>query len=312
MANPEAWTRFREFIEFEKAVGGPDPHMAMVIHMSQRESTPEAAWRAGCYIGAYNVPAAQLIWQAWPWPTIAVAPQEHVVDWCRSVWPIPTRRERRSVRTPEQMGRFLWEYGQWVSSILAHFPDDYEAAWEAADAVYTLGRYVRIKLLEFYRRIGVTDVAMPDVRPRGGWSPREGLALLFPEYGDALGRDDAPERLRLTNTLAAVAKDQTGLDYFELQVFLCEFKASWSSHRQYPGRSHDSELDYFRRIPDADPSFLTTRREMFPVRSLGELAGWDGPRKDLGHVLADYGYTWSDLRYNYLASKDDLSKPVPW
>jgi hypothetical protein len=321
----DLWRYFAEFVTYEKAVGGPDPHMAVVVHLARNESFMERAWRGGAYVGAYNVPGAEMIWRAWPWPTIAAVDRQEVVDWCQGQWPIPTRRERRSVRTPEQMGRFLWEYGQWVAAIEkkpwayagASGKVRYEAAWDDADQVYTLGRYVKLKLLEYFKRSLDMPLELPDMRPKDGWSPREGLALLYPTYAEALMGDDRAENLALVNQLADIVPGRLEmlgapmLDRYETQVLLCDFKQAWNG-RQFPGRSLDSELEYWTAAGSPEDTELwSARSALFPPEALGEVEGrWDGVRKDLTKVLREHEYTWSDLKFDYLASKDDLAHPV--
>jgi hypothetical protein len=57
-------------------------------------------------------------------------------------------------------------------------------------------------------------------------------------------------------------------------------------------------------------NMVPTRTRIFPHQHLGELHGWSGARNDCGGVLAKYGYTWSDMLYDYMKSKDDLGNPV--
>lgn len=321
-------TRFAEFVKWEKAVGGPDPHMATVIHMSKvmdKVDEPELIWRAGCYIGAYNVPGAEFIWRVWPWERV-LREGDELEDWVQSVWPIPTRRERRAVRRPEWMAKYLTDYARWARDLPERewFASTgmrpvarYDAAWIDVQRVWTLGRYVAIKLLEFFNRTSLSGW-MPayDIRPEGGWSPREGLALLFPQYAANIKVDD-PVNNPFVNGLAdqsmalAMMAGAPELTWFEKQVFLCDFKQAWN-RRQYPGRSLDSELEYYEAIPAElrNPDILTARATIFPLAALGEHNGWTGVRKDLTTVLRDYGYTWSDLKYSYPLSKDDLANPV--
>lgn len=332
LANP-CWKFFGEFVRWETAVGGPDPHMATVAKMSEGHTWAERVWRAGCYIGVYNVPTAQALWERWPWAEACEVAREPLAfeGWLREHWEgIATRRERRSVRRPEQLGRFLREYATWAEN-LGERPwyrsgadrdpyGRYEEAWGDCQTVYALGRYVALKLLEFLRRYCDAPIDLPDLRPRGGWSPREGLSLLYPEYlGELTGRD-SETNLRLANSLTEEVKmrlawdENLELDRYNLQVLLCDFKQSWTGRRQFPGRSLDSEIEYHRSVQQhwgLDDSMFSARAALFPSEALGEVQGWDHVRKELGHVLREWGYTWSDCIYSYTATSD-LSNPVRW
>src|SRR3990167_8584554 len=107
MSDANHWQYFADFCRNERAVGGPDPHMVIAGHLSKDCPLGERIWRGGCYVGTYNVPAAEALWQAWPWPT-AFGKQEELSTWLKEHWEgIPTRRERRCVRTPAKMARYL-------------------------------------------------------------------------------------------------------------------------------------------------------------------------------------------------------------
>lgn len=328
-AAPSVWEHFADFVRWERAVGGPDPHMALVGKLSENEEWLERVWRAGCYIGVYNVPVAQALWQELSWKDVVAHSADALRDWLTENWEgIVTRRERRSVRTPAQLGRFLQEYAEWAYELhrrpwldpgYASPAARYELAWDDCQRVYALGRYVALKLLEFLRRYCEAPLELPDLRARGGWSPRAGLALLFPSHSASLNGDDRLPNLRLADSLADETRLRLDWDYglpldrYNLQVLLCDFKQSLVGRRQYPGRSHDSELVYHAKVAGhwgLDRSMFDARLFLFPGVALGELQGWTDVREELGHVLSEHGYTWSDLLYDYALSRDDLAHPV--
>lgn len=306
--NADPRPAFREFVYYEKAVGGPDPHMAIVQHLSRGVPQDEMLRRIGCYAATYNSPGAQFLWQA--------APRDGLEDWLGQVWPVPTRRERRVMRRPEWMARFLMEYTAWSATLPdkawftePRMKDRYEAAWADITTVWSMGRYIAIKALELMNRTVLPGLLpAPDIRAKGGWSPRQGLALLFPAYSEAFLGGDDPSTVSVVEQYARAASVVSGaeLSMFETQVFLCDFKQSWVGKRQYPGRSIDSELEYWYGLAARGMSFdslLEARRELFPEVSLGELNGWGGVRKELGHFIHETGETWSDLKYDYRAGK---------
>lgn len=322
----EHWKFFAEFVKWETRAGGPDPHLLLAAHLSKDCSLVEKYWRAGCYIAVYNAPFGEAIWRAWSWERFCSEP-EALLPWLQENWSkIVTRRERRCVRRPEWMHQYLVSYGDWVRRLPEELqelqglgPEErYEALWEKVLEVNRLGRYVALKLLEFYRVCCDVDAVLPDLRPKGGWSPRQTLGDLWPGNQVVATEDDSPEVLALANRLTSQTQARLAgdfglsIDKFKLQVLLCDYKQSWKGRRQYPGRSIDSEQLYAYQaealwgIPSET---WGARQELFARAHLGELQGWLGPRERAAHALADHHYTWSDLCYDYVLTRD-FAQPV--
>lgn len=325
----DQWKFFAEFCSLEKRAGGPDPHLKLSFEMSKRESLEERFWRAGCYIAVYNAPFGEAIWHDWSWERVTAPDAERdLTGWLEvNFKKLITRRERRCVRRPEWMAEYLLSY----RDLARRLPDVlhanrtraphelYEVLWEEANSVKRLGRYVALKLLEFYRVGCGVAAELPDLRARGGWSPREQLGYLFPDQAQVAERDDSDEMCALADRLANEAQRRLAgdfgveLDKFELQVLLCDFKQSWKGRRQYPGRSIDSEQEYAQKAWElwGRPSDVwRARRHLFLPEHLGEVQGWSGPRAEVAEVLARHKYTWSDALYDYRATRD-FSRPVP-
>lgn len=323
----QTWQHFADFCRWEMAVGGPDPHMAVMGHLCQDELRLDKLWTGGLYIGFYNVPTALAVRAELSLADAADRPEE-LAAWVDEHWQgFAFRRERRPIRTPAKLTRYLHEYALWareaqyekwwsVSQGGTPF-SRYETAWRSCQQVSGLGRYVALKLLEFLRRYVGAPIHLPDLRPKGGWSPREGLALLYPEDADRLTGGDEPRNLwtandRATMTWYGLVHYGVELDRYTLQVLLCDFKQCAVGRRQFPGRSQDSELMYEAKVVDhwgPDDRMRRARAELFPHEALGELQGWEKVREELGHVLADHGYIWSDLLFDYRATTN-LAEPV--
>lgn len=318
---------YADFVRYERAAGGPDPHMTLAGALSEGEAPQERAWRLMCYLAAYNVPTGVVLWTEWPWrrvleETIALEP------WIREHWAgLAFRRERRAVRTSTKLAAHLVSCAQFVErGVWFGWSGVYDEAWKDALAVYGTGRYIGIKLLEGLRRFAGAPVVLSDLRARGGSSPREALALLYPTHADALLGDDRREHLDRADMCGAWAREelaeQRGLSvtWYELQSTLCEWKQSVIGRSQYPGRAQDSELAHYGRVAGAwngrlaGPliEILHARARLFPEWALGERNGWDGRRDELGPLLDTYGYTWSDSLYDYQATlqSGDWANPV--
>lgn len=336
---PDHLQQFADFCRWDRAAGGPDPHMACVGQICKQQNfTPaQTLWLGALYCAVYNVPTALVLLAKWPTAEAAYADEERTI-WLAENWAgIAFRRERKAVRSAIKLGRCIESVAMWCLDAqstteawdLSPGADErYELAFDdVTKNIYGFGRYIGQKFLEYGRRYCAWNVQVQDIRADDGWSPREGLALLMPGYSHMLTseKNDALT-LESINALAdmlredVLKKHQLTLDYYELQVFLCDYKQSWTGKRQYPGRSQDSELDYFNKIkdhwgkPPGDATLLfqpmfKARVAIFPHKALGEINGWHGVRKKLGKVLSTNGYTWSDLVYSWHRSKD-LSKPV--
>jgi len=325
---------FAEFCKYELASGGPDPQLAMVADMANTDTANdnERQWRAFCYIGPYNVPYAEVIWQHWTYGDALAFPKQ-MEEWLIRSFAekkITTRNERKTVRRPEWMEEYLsgavsfikrGEFDRLREKCAALPPRKaYEVAWDVITKRPRIGRYTGIKLIEYMRRYLGLAVESPDIRPKDAWSPRHTLGYIFPDRG--LGNEsNSPEALKMARQSCEDAitllNDEYGvlIDMFQLQVLLCEYRESWESKKQYPGRSLDSELGYARRAESEwgryKSSIWQTRKKLFPHAHLGELNGWDGPRKEVGRCLSVNHYTWTDLLFDY-KSTTDMAKPMYW
>ena len=334
-SNIEHWQKFYEFCYYEKLAGGPDPHMACVGAAARLRgmSWDESAWLGALYASVYNVPTALALHSRFPTPDHALD-QGEVEEWLRANWAgIAFRRERKAVRSPIKLARCLTSFAEFcdperLEATVASWKDiaspvaRFETAFEDVCSVYGIGRYIGQKFIEYGRRYCDFQTQVHDIRAKDGWSPRVSLALLAPEHAELLiDGGDSPETVRTVEAIATQAREQLStiygldLDYYELQVLLCDYKQSAVGRRQYPGRSQDSELDYDVKIAPhwgtKHTEMYDVRRAIFPSWALGEHSGWDGVRKELRGVLVDHGYTWSDALYDYHQSKNNLSTPAP-
>jgi len=293
--------------------------MRVVEYLSRDCSPEEKYWRAGCYVDPYNVPAAELIWKEWPWNKALDQPLELDTWLVEHKAGLPTRPERRCVIGPKKFAEFLTGYVAWLDSRpfercqRATEEATYESLWQDVDSVKYMGRYAKFKLLELLHRFGV-PARLPDIRARGGWSPRLAMATLLPKHQEVLTGKDHPAALHHVDQLADLlrerlrAKHDLDLDYYELEVLLCDYRQL--GRRQFPGHSQDSELKYAAKVGNPASQLFAARAALFPHEHLGEIQGWDpADRKPLSYTLERYGYLWSDLRFDFNATTD-LTNPV--
>lgn len=311
-SSQDHWRYMFEFIRAETAVGGPDPHIATLGEMIKDCTQEEKIWRAGCYAVGYNVPTAEVLWREWPWDRILMETQVFE-KWLKENWAgIGLRRERiRPIGTPSKYAKCLLSYAEWMRDTDKWwwYEPDYPRAWEQLTKIWGMGRYVLLKLAEVFTRYCDGLFVQTDIRAQGAKSPREGLALLWPnEAAWLLSSVDNARTAELVEELANKTMSNLGLsiNHFTMQVVLCEYKKVFLG-RQYPGRTHDTELRYLREAQTYwghESDMLTARAQVFPARALGEVQGWDGAREPLEPILPLHRYTWSDLRYDYDKTTD--------
>jgi len=319
--DPETHRRFmREFCVWEIAGGGPDPHMKIAQWIAWNDPRVEdVAWWCGCYIGPYVIATGEVILQDWRTAKDVVEKEADFRAWMASNYDgFQMRRERRAIYGAKRFADHMVGYAKWLQTNPFEGVRDFETGWHRVTQVPGNGRYGSTKLYEVLRRVGLFHHPFPDIRPRGGDSPRQALAWLRPEEVEILCGGNRPDTLVRVNEIAQEEKnrlrDQDGidLDWFESEVLLCEYKQAYDGG-QYPGRAHDSELGRARKIEAAFPEvhlkLWEARRTLFPHHCLGEIGNrWDG-RRGLGSVILEYDYTWSDLVYDYAATTD-LANPV--
>ena len=304
---------FSEFVRYEKLTGGPDPHMAAVVHMCQGLPMRERLWHIALYVGFYNVPSAERTWDKFPdYPG-----DGPMVTWLSQQWEgLRFRRERKSVGLDSTHGERMVDYLQGYLRTVAEPIGDmsFEDLWKFALKLPHVGRYAATKLCECWRRVGAVTVECTDIRAKGGWSPRTAVNMILSRGEDP--RDDYWARVVEAEQRAASIKMHfPELTWYEFEVMLCEYKASFSTKRQYPGRSLDSELSYERAVNGMVSQELSgherARLVLSPSWALGEVQGWDPAErlKNLGRVVSEYGYTWSDSLYDYNATTD-FADPV--
>jgi hypothetical protein len=328
LSTDQHWQNFADFCHYDMLAGGPDSHMTLAGHMSKGLPLMERLWHAGVYVGVYNVPTAEILWTAFTHKEMLKISNQDLTAWLTDNWQgIATRTERKCVRVPANMAYYLKNYAEWILTLPNRYDGDadtgdanshYEDMWEYSQkSVKFLGRYSCFKLLEYMTRYCNMPINLPDIRPVGGWSPRTMLSILYPEYKATLFGTDNPANLTRINMLAdnalkTLQEAGLNLNMYKLEVFLCDYKQCYFGRRQYPGRSQDSEITYLKKLQgywNYDFQMLKARSEIFPNWALGELNGWDSVRKDLGTVLYDYGYMWSDSLYDY-KNTVDLSIPT--
>jgi hypothetical protein len=330
---PADWhlARFIEFTRLKARVGEPSPHLAIVGWLSRDSAADDRLWLLGCYAATYCLPAAQVIWEEWPHAR-AEGNRSALGTWLKDNWPgVITRTERRCVRTPAKMTECLHSYLDWVRGgypallrLAGTLPDReyYDAAWESVGRIKFFGRYINIRLIEGLRRYCGIPARLYDIRSIGGWSPKKALCYLYPgEAGRLLVNDAAGNELtdRLAyRLLARVRRSLPDADEYVLAAMLCEYKGAFEKRHQYPGWTIDQEpllydkvRAYWGDVPGLK-GLWAAREALFPPEALGEVTGgWRGTRWDCAGVLRDYGYNWSDLRYDYAETRDsgDFSRP---
>lgn len=332
--NPDwHFRKFTEFTQRKMEVNEPSPHLAMVGHMSKDESVIERVWRIGCYAIPYSLPVGMMTWQTFTAEQAMRNPKK-VLNWIDKNWNgilKGTRRERRCVRSVVKYKECVASYINWMQDdfpaltflVPSHVtPEDYyDMVWDSVQKVKFFGRYIGIRVVEGLRRFADLPAQLYDIRSMGAWSPRKCLVYLFPKQHKELLTENAVNN-RKTDELAWSLAEQVqealpGMSHYVYAAMLCEYRDAFEDRRQYAGWTIDQEpllfqksYEYFGDSLDST-LFWNTRADIFPTETLGEFQGWEGTRWDITNVLRDYGYVWSDLLYDYVATRDGGSFEHP-
>lgn len=325
MTPDEHFLHLAEFIRGVELTGGTTPHVSMTVESMSRLDDPlEKLWFAGCYALTYNWPAAERLFLE-----LRPADVEEPVDvllWLEEHWAgLPLRKERKAVFRKPFFAESAVAYVRLAHELAAEqgrWPLSYEAAFAMFDqGTRYMGRYIGIRWLEVMRRAFDQPWDMPSIMADGGEHSRKALALIYPEDAEMLLRGNSKAHVRVADAAAdrLLVDLEVGYglrtNFYELQSLTCEYKQSALGRKQYPGKSIDTEMDYAKKVEAhwglAGTDFFDVRTACFPKWTLGEFRGWNGVRPELGAVLADYGYTWSDAVYSYTMTKaaGDFSNP---
>lgn len=322
-------SQFGEFCFLKKQVMGPDIHQKLA-GVGTQEFGDERAWQLAVYNNFASAVSGAIIYSRWTQDQILGITDYDLERWIRDHWAgIPIRQNRRPSRSVPKLTRSLKTLANWMDTEFWNLEGmSYEEAWKSLDYVYTWGRYVKIKFLETARRyLGYEQLVAPSIMAAGGWSPRKALALIYPEYAAVVANKSRNDKRTLAHVYsvadevrAYISENYVSVSNYELEALLCNYRQALSTRKaMYVGRTIDSELEMHRKVKEywGDPylgkfNFFDARLKTFPVHTLGEHMGWTGVRKDLSNVLTQDGYIWSDVKFCYTRSQEDLAHPVRW
>jgi hypothetical protein len=326
--------KLTEFTEFKQAIGEPSPHLTVVGYLCKNLPVMDRVWLIGCYAATYCLPTAQVIFNSWKYQDIRDHPDKFK-NWLTENWKgIVTRTERRAVRSVPKFYQCITTYIDWMETEFPRLQKlrgldpvaMYDTVWDSVTKnIYSFGRYISIRMIEGLRRYCDIPAQLYDLRSIGGWSPKKCLCYLYPDDASTMLKDDALGN-KITNeifeNLLMQMRDYLPkLDYYVLAAMLCEYKGAYENRHQYVGWTIDQEpllydkiIAYWGNTIDTH-ALWEARTASFPIQVLGEKGDrWNGTRWDLAKVLRDYGYNWTDMKYNYMKTLEsgDFSKPIPW
>lgn len=287
----KVWDTFAEFVRTETGVFGPDCQLKLLVALGGGATDAERVWLNGCYGAHHCVPSGYAVWKQFRASDLLEPyTQERLYDWLNRNWDLlPVRPEMRSHRMIEKRWRCLVDFAHYAMSHRWQ-NGTYEEVWaDSISQVKYYSRYMAIKYLELLRMTVRPDLQLRDLRARNAWSPRIGLALMFPgKIGRIVGdRDDNSDyAIELAEECALEVleelKDVYGIEisHFQLQVLLCNFREMLVGGF-YPRAGHDEEMDYLKLADDLESTkdVWTMRSHLFPRHLLGEHGGWHGIQK---------------------------------
>lgn len=319
--HPREWhlQRFVEFAHAKFAIGEPVSHMSLVVQMSRDADNTEKIWRAGLYAAAYSVISCEAIWNTWDYHGVRAMP-EKLLPWLQDNWAgIHTRKERRCVRTPTKFAACLLSYHDWMTTDFPRLAnmktfsarDEYDMWWESANTIKYFGRYIAIRHLELLRHWGFMDAAIYDIRAGGeAHSLIRCLMLLRPDKIDELATAEPKFVEAIASEVRAeLLQHDLDISWLNYSILLCEYRVAYEKAHEYPGRSHDEEIEYLHgrhgdhwRARGFASRLYEARAAIDPHECLGEKQGWSARRLEVAGWLRSHDTVWSDLAYDYAVS----------
>lgn len=298
----KVWDTFAEFVETETKVFGPDCQLKLLVALGASQDDVERVWLNGCYGAHHCVPSAYAIWARFRAKDIVGDPYvaEDLYEFLSANWDaLPVRPEMRSHRMIEKRWTCLVDFARYAMSHRWQ-NGTYEEVWDdSIKQVKYYSRYMAIKYLELLRMTVRPDLKLGDLRARNAWSPRIGLALLFPgKIGDTVGdrEDNSDYAIDLAEECALEVLEELydvygiTITHFQLQVLLCNFREMLVGGF-YPRAGHDEEMDYLKlaeKLPYTKDVW-EMRAKLFPHHLLGEKNDWFGIQKSEYQRWKDFG-----------------------
>lgn len=292
------------FIEFSRkklAADGSDAYIMGAVELARQSDDP--LWHAGVFTTFYAPPANEIVCDRWSRQDVLERPHQFR-DWVEANWKgLPMSGARRTgAFTPIKVMTALLGWANSLEDrqlefIAATNGDDFETAFrEFLKCAPYHGRYTGLKLYETVRRLGVELPVVNSIVPRGGKTPRKGLAMIFPGHDP---RSNEGWALRQAEDYSEDLRKEVGTTTFNIEMLLCNFsKAVKGSY--YPGHALDRELVHIAKAeawfnPWCASKLRAVRPKLYPRACLGEFGGWDSTRKELERYYPETGHFWSDL-----------------
>lgn len=286
-------------------------------------ASEDPLWFCGCYTASYVVSTALAVTQQWS-RGLALKNPVKFTSWVQENWSsLPIRKERRVNGTGAiKLAEIMLEWGKWIGdkdNLRRVTSTEYPQSFKELNPPHH-GRYFKTKLYEVLRRtlLAMGESTLPemlDIIPKGGYHPRGGLRLIYPWHEH---KDDSKTKLSEANKLSGrlltlLQEEDLPVDWFIVEVLLCNYRQAVKGG-QYPGRAHDSELGHYYVASQkfSIDKIVEVREKLFPWQVLGEQKDrWQGRRVELGKVMTEYDYVWSDMLYDYTKTKQ-LQSPRRW
>lgn len=312
--NPEV---FLDFARLKLAADGSDSYIDGAVQVARNQ--PDPFFYLGVFTTFYAPPAQDVFCSHWSREMTLEAP-DLLEAWVTTHWgTLPLSGARRTGGfTPKKvrdaiLGWATFLQGGGFASLARDVSDlgSFEEVFpKFLKRVPYHGRYTGLKLYEACRRMGAPVPPVDTIVPKDGRTPRKGLKLLYPVH-DYKANDHAS--LAWADAAAKELARAVPCSTFNVEMLLCNFTKAVSGS-YYPGHALDRDLG---RVPGLCQAFgprvgfelYKNRSFLYPPECLGELQGWYGRRKELERCYPDYGYFWSDVKYDYAATTD-LSEPV--
>lgn len=289
-----------EFARWHVASHDIDPVYPVLRHYraTRNLTQEETVWLLFCYVAFYDLCSGLTLFDMTDRPTQLESVR--VMEACDA---LPKATERRAHRMRGTAFRHLqsvayWgrQHGSLTDFLTTGFGESLEENWlmlqHTLMSVFGNGRWAAYKTGELLMEVAGLPVTPTDAGNAWSSGPRKGLCLLFDKIEgntpDAIAQLDA----QVDSLMVVFAERGLPLKVEQVETVLCDF-ASLSSGRYYVGHDIDHLQHQIHAAPML-PSHIAddlweARSATIDHRWLGEIAGWDGQRKELNRLYRDTG-----------------------
>jgi hypothetical protein len=235
----------------------------------------QRAWLAVCHVTLYHLASTLAMFERYPSPADLPEDGEALIG-------LPTATERRGLRDPRARVRHLRALRRAMVGGAREWLGGDGWQWDVLNdritRIHGNGRWASYKLAELLQKVADVPTQALDAGHAHSSGPRKGLGLLWSH----LPADNGPAAIALLDWATADLGRRIGEpDVAQVETSLCDWYSLNRGH-YYLGHDIDAMLAQLRSPYAPRLGYelaMDARSAVFAGERLGELGGWEGPRR---------------------------------